>query len=68
MSAQSQTEAHRLTSCVGKIRHESKADAASAMRNVFKRKGKKPGEVTEPYRCDYCDGWHFGHPMSKAKK
>lgn len=68
MPSPSQNEAHRLTSCTGKIRHETKAIASNAMRNVFKRKGKKPGEVTEVYRCDYCDGWHFGHPMSKVKK
>lgn len=49
----------RRSACLGKMRYTSQDDAQAAM-NALHRKGYQ-GYMT-PYRCEFCSGYHFGHP------
>lgn len=56
----SSKRAIRRRSCLGKLRFTSQADAQASMNGLHKRKGYQ-GYMT-PYRCNFCGGYHFGHP------
>jgi hypothetical protein len=45
-------------SCSGKIKFPRED---SAERSAAEMMRKKPGEVFEHYKCEFCDGWHIGH-------
>lgn len=55
----------RRRSCEGKTRFESFAAAAGALR-AFLRKASNEGWPLSPYRCRFCNGFHFGHVPVKA--
>lgn len=44
--------------CKRKIKYPSKSAAGRDCRAM---KG------CNPYRCNYCDGWHIGHPIKRAR-
>ena len=49
----------RSRSCDGKRRHETFQAAARSMAHT----GQVTGQLTLiVYRCDWCDGYHVGHP------
>lgn len=47
----------RRKQCLGKVCHETEADAEYAA-----RKGQGKGWQVFPYLCSCCGGWHVGHP------
>ncbi len=61
------SDAYRQTSCVVKIRYALATEAAAAMRHMQRRKGKRRADKCEVYSCEFCGGFHFGHPMSKVR-
>ena len=50
-------------SCRSKVRFGSRWEARAAARDLVRRSG---GTI-KPYHCGFCDGWHAGHPMTKAR-
>ena len=50
-------------SCRGKVRLGTRGEARGAARAIVRREG---GTVL-PYHCRFCDGWHVGHPMMRAR-
>ena len=44
----------KATACLGKLPHDSKADAAKHARNIERRGGGR----METYRCPYCGFFH----------
>lgn len=61
----SSKRAIRRKSCDGKTRFESFAAAAGALR-AFLRKVGNDGWPLSPYRCRFCNGFHFGHVPVKV--
>lgn len=61
----SSKRALRRRACSGKRRYESEAAAREGVR-LLRRHG-----VTDwltPYRCAFCNGFHFGHPPAKVRQ
>ena len=60
----SSKRAVRRKSCEGKVRHATK-DAAhlSAMHTRARGWG-----FVGAYKCQFCSGWHVGHPSAKQKQ
>lgn len=56
----SSKRAIRRNACEGKTRFESFREAAGALR-AFLRKASSDGWPMCPYRCGFCNGFHFGH-------
>lgn len=56
----------RRKSCTGKHRFADQAAALAAIRALHARKGWQ-GLLT-PYRCKFCNGFHFGHPPASLRK
>lgn len=57
--------AQRRRACVGKRRYDSEAAARGGIRRM-RRHG-----VTDwltPYRCPFCNGFHFGHPPARVRQ
>lgn len=50
----------RRKQCGSKRRYANEAEAHSAI-GTLRHHGLLQGYV-EPYRCDFCNGFHFGHP------
>ena len=46
-------------SCRSKRRYSTRRDARSAARQF----GRHVRERLHAYACDFCAGWHVGHPM-----
>jgi len=49
-----------MSTCAGKHRYASKAQAKRAMRRM-QSTGGGGGSGANVYRCPLCDGWHWGH-------
>jgi hypothetical protein len=49
-------------SCGGKERYPTRAAAEAHLRLIAKR--EKGFALLEVYACVFCDGFHFGHPMT----
>lgn len=57
--------AKRRKACTGKVRFATEADARNGITSL-RRKG-----VTDwltPYRCSFCNGFHFGHPPRRVRQ
>ena len=50
------------SSCVGKMRHLTRADARRQARYLR----RKTGEEIASYLCRYCNGYHVGHRAPKG--
>jgi hypothetical protein len=61
----SSKRAIRRKACDGKTRYTSFAEAAGAMRTFLRHVGND-GWPLSPYRCRFCNGFHFGHVPTKA--
>jgi hypothetical protein len=61
----SSKRAVRRKSCEGKTSFPTYADAAGALR-AFLRKANSDGWPLSPYRCRFCNGFHFGHVPVEA--
>lgn len=61
----SSKRALRRRSCERKVRYKSKKDAKRAIYRTNKRKGWA-GHV-QAYMCQFCGGWHFGHPPKRKR-
>ncbi|MBF9263570.1 hypothetical protein [Paracidovorax cattleyae] len=53
----------RRNACTGKHRYANAADAQAAINGLHRRKGYQG--YMQPYRCAFCNGFHFGHPPRK---
>lgn len=51
-------------SCQHKIRHDSKAAALNARKAWRRRCNYRSGHLNV-YHCEFCDGWHLGHPQKR---
>ncbi|AFH19788.1 hypothetical protein F406_gp027 [Agrobacterium phage 7-7-1] len=56
--------------CV-KVPYSSRSEAQAAMHNALKSitrtKAIKSGRKPSAYKCQFCDGWHWGnHPTMKT--
>ncbi len=49
---------HFERSCKGKVKYRE--ESANRAVEAFK---KRRNQIMEAYECEYCDGWHIGHPM-----
>ncbi len=58
--------AQRRKACGHKVRHATEADALAALRALTKEKGFQGKMLT--YRCQFCGGFHFGHPPAKIRQ
>lgn len=55
-------------SCLGKQYFDTFAKALAASRIPPQRRGRtdRPNKGRlEPYKCHFCDGYHFGHPVRR---
>ena len=59
-------------SCLGKRKFDSFNEALAAsrvpvqkMRKGNKERGRRRVGRLEPYKCHYCEGYHFGHPVRR---
>jgi hypothetical protein len=43
--------------CGSKALYISRAEAKATVRH-----GRRMGSGLHPYRCEWCSGWHLGHP------
>lgn len=55
----SSKRAQRRKACTGKQRFASQAEAQAAIRDLTRAKGWQ-GHLL-PYRCAFCNGYHYGH-------
>lgn len=62
----SSKRALRRKACTGKVRHATEAAARAAIAGVH-RAGRDAGLLT-PYRCRFCNGFHFGHPPRRVRQ
>lgn len=53
----------RRKQCEGKVRHASRDAAITAVRQMARRRDV----YLVPYRCQFCKGWHIGHPNSAIR-
>lgn len=56
----------RRKSCTGKQRFLSEAEARQAIKALTRSKGWQ-GLLT-PYRCQFCNGFHFGHAPGHVRR
>lgn len=61
----SSKRAIRRNSCDGKTRFGSFNEAAGALRALVRKIGNE-GWPLQAYRCNFCNGFHFGHVPAKA--
>lgn len=57
--------AKRRKACSGKIRFRTESDARGGIAGL-RRKGVTDWLV--PYRCSFCNGFHFGHPPHRVRQ
>ena len=55
--------AKRRKACTGKVRHASQGAAVYAAR-MLRQKNLEMG-VLHAYRCQFCGGFHIGHPPGR---
>lgn len=58
--------AQRRKACTGKIRYADAAAAKAGLARLHHHKGYS-GFMT-PYQCQFCGGWHFGHPPRRVRQ
>lgn len=58
--------AQRRKACSGKQRFEAEWEARRAIRNLRKQTGQHDWIVT--YRCEFCGGFHYGHPPARVRQ
>lgn len=51
--------------CGRKVRYATQADAQAAIITLTRSKGWLGYMV--PYRCQFCGGFHFGHPPRRVR-
>ena len=56
----------RRKSCTGKQRFLNEAEALQAIKALTRAKGWQ-GLLT-PYRCQFCNGFHFGHAPANVRR
>ena len=56
------TDRDKANSCLRKIKYSE----GSAQKAALKMMEKYPGDVFQAYHCEYCDGWHIGHPKARV--
>lgn len=56
-------------SCLGKRKFMTYSEAAAAARLPLKKLKNNPngrgGGKLEAYKCHFCDGYHYGHPIRR---
>ncbi|WP_431511621.1 hypothetical protein [Variovorax sp. DAIF25] len=62
----SSKRAIRRKQCTGKQRYASELDARAAISTLHRNKGYQ-GLLT-PYRCSFCNGFHFGHAPANVRR
>jgi len=55
----------RRNSCLGKHRYASAKEARAAIHGLHQRKGFQG--YMHAYYCDFCGGFHFGHPPKSRR-
>lgn len=55
-------------SCKRKKRHATEAEAAAALDRMIADKGTERERGCEVYACQYCDGFHVGHPAAPEQE
>lgn len=55
--------------CRTKIPHPTKRHAIDHIVNLktSKKVGKRRRGNLQAYKCEHCDQWHVGHPMTQSK-
>lgn len=56
----------RRKGCGRKIRYTSQAEALAGLKALTREKGHQ-GYLT-PYHCQFCNGYHFGHPPRRVRQ
>jgi hypothetical protein len=56
----------RRRKCENKVRYGTMEGAAAGIDRL--REVKKVTELLTPYKCGFCQGWHFGHPPARVLK
>lgn len=56
----------RRNACTGKVRYATQDQALSALQGFTRTRGWH-GYMT-PYRCAFCNGFHFGHPPKHVRQ
>lgn len=54
-------------SCKRKKRHETHAEAAGALARMIAERGTDRERTCEVYACQFCGGYHVGHPPMEAR-
>jgi len=62
----SSKRAMRRKACAGKQRFATEAEARSGIAAVHRGRGYVGLMV--PYRCQFCGGFHFGHPPRRVRQ
>jgi hypothetical protein len=58
----------RASMCIGKAKHETKADAQAVMSRMRSKGHVMRGHVLHVYECPYCSFFHLGHTKKDAVK
>lgn len=58
--------AQRRKACGHKKRYATSAEAQQGIRALIRDKGYS-GLLT-PYHCQFCNGYHYGHPPANVRK
>lgn len=62
----SSKRAQRRKACTGKVRHATQEAAVAAIKQLTRTHGWQGYLV--PYRCQFCGGFHFGHPPAHVRR
>lgn len=57
----------RRKSCTGKERFVDQLAAQAAIGRLIRARGSGSGYLT-PYRCSFCNGFHFGHAPARVHR
>ncbi len=57
--------AQRRKTCTGKVRHATQDAAIAALKALTRQKGWQG--LLVPYRCPFCNGFHFGHAPAHVR-
>lgn len=57
----------RRRACDGKRRYADAKEARGGVWNL-RRSGKAEGAMLAVYRCQFCGGFHFGHPPARVRQ
>lgn len=56
----------RRNACGRKVRYASQDEALAAL--IALKRGRPETGYLTPYRCPFCNGFHFGHPPKKVRQ